>query len=65
MDSTYLLVIDNSPDHAQIVNSFLAQCGRSRKSSFNASSIPSNWKTALKEKSPFFNTDWHTIAGSR
>ena len=51
MDSTYLLVIDNSPDHAQIVNSFLRNAGVAVRV-VNASSIL-ELEEALKEKSPF------------
>jgi len=51
MDSTYLLVIDDSPDHAQVTNSFLRNAGLAVRvvsaSDFN------ELEDALKEKSPF------------
>ncbi len=51
MDSTYLLVIDESPDHAQVTNSFLRNAGLAVRvvsaSDFN------ELEGALKEKSPF------------
>ena len=51
MDSSYLLVIDESPDHAQVIISFLRNAGmavRVAKAS-NSSEI----EDALKEHSPF------------
>jgi len=51
MDSAYLLIIDNSPDHAQVINSFLRNSGVAvwvvNASNFN------ELEDALKEKSPF------------
>lgn len=51
MDSAYLLVIDDSPDHAQVTNSFLRNAGLAVQvvsaSDFN------ELEDALKEKSPF------------
>ncbi len=51
MDSAYLLVIDNSPDHAQLINSFLRNAGIAVRV-VNASSI-NELEEVLKEKSPF------------
>ena len=51
MDSTYLLVIDNSPDHAQVINSFLRNAGVAVRV-VNASSF-SELEDALLEKAPF------------
>ena len=51
MDSAYLLIIDNSPDHAQVINSFLRNSGMAVRV-VNASSY-SELESALKEKSPF------------
>jgi len=51
MDSAYLLIIDNSPDHAQVINSFLRNSGIAvwvvNASNFN------ELEDVLKEKSPF------------
>ena len=51
MDSAYLLVIDNSPDHAQVITSFLRNAGVAVRvvsaSNFN------ELEDVLKEKSPF------------
>jgi diguanylate cyclase (GGDEF)-like protein len=51
MDSAYLLIIDNSPDHAQVVNSFLRNSGLAVRviSASNSSEL----EDALREKSPF------------
>ena len=51
MDSAYLLIIDNSPDHAQVINSFLRNSGLAVRviSASNASEL----EDALREKSPF------------
>ncbi len=51
MDSAYLLVIDNSPDHAQLINSFLRNAGIAVRV-VNASGIH-ELEEVLKEKSPF------------
>ena len=51
MDSAYLLVIDSSPDHAQIINSFLRNAGVAVRV-VNASSFH-ELEEVLKEKSPF------------
>jgi len=51
MDSTYLLIIDNSPDHAQVINSFLRNAGIVVRV-INTSSF-SEFEAVLKEKSPF------------
>lgn len=51
MDSAYLLVIDNSPDHAQVTNSFLRNAGIAVRV-VNASSVQ-QLEEILKEKSPF------------
>jgi diguanylate cyclase (GGDEF)-like protein len=51
MDSAYLLVIDDSPDHAQVITSFLRNAGVAVRvvsvSNFN------ELEDVLKEKSPF------------
>lgn len=51
MDSTYLLVIDSSPDHAQVTNSFLRNAGLAVRvvSAANVSEL----EDVLKDKSPF------------
>ena len=51
MDSAYLLIIDNSPDHAQVINSFLRNSGVAVRV-VNATNL-GDLETALKEKSPF------------
>lgn len=51
MDSAYLLIIDSSPDHAQVINSFLRNSGMA-VSVVNVSGF-SELESALKEKSPF------------
>jgi diguanylate cyclase (GGDEF)-like protein len=51
MDSAYLLVIDDSPDHAQVLNSFLRNAGVAVRVA-NATSFL-ELEDALKEKSPF------------
>ncbi|MCP4047236.1 MAG: EAL domain-containing protein [Gammaproteobacteria bacterium] len=51
MDSAYLLVIDNSTDHAQVINSFLRNAGMAVRV-VSASSLL-DLESALKEKSPF------------
>jgi len=51
MDSAYLLVIDNSTDHAQVVNSFLRNAGMAVRV-VSASSLL-DLESVLKEKSPF------------
>ena len=51
MDSAYLLIIDNSPDHAQVINSFLRNAGVAVRV-VNTSNF-SELENALKEKSPF------------
>ena len=48
MDSAYLLVIDDSPDHAQVLNSFLRNAGVAVRV-VNATSFL-ELETALKEK---------------
>jgi diguanylate cyclase (GGDEF)-like protein len=51
MDSTYLLIIDDSPDHAQIVNSFLRNAGMAVRviNALNSNEL----ENALQEKFPF------------
>ena len=51
MHSTYLLVIDDSPDHAQVINSFLRNAGVAVRV-VNASNID-ELESVLKEKKPF------------
>lgn len=51
MDSAYLLVIDNSTDHAQVINSFLRNAGMAVRV-VSASSLL-DLEGVLKEKSPF------------
>jgi diguanylate cyclase (GGDEF)-like protein len=51
MDSAYLLVIDNSTDHAQVINSFLRNAGMAVRV-VSASSLL-DLESVLKEKSPF------------
>jgi len=51
MHSAYLLVIDNSPDHAQVINSFLRNSGVAVR--VMSVSGPGELETALKEKTPF------------
>ena len=51
MDSTYLLVIDHSPDHAQVINSFLRNAGVAVRV-VSASDL-NEMEDVLKEKSPF------------
>jgi len=51
MDSACLLVIDSSPDHAQLINSFLRNAGLAVRV-VSASNL-NDLENALKEKSPF------------
>ena len=51
MHSAYLLVIDNSPDHAQVINSFLRNSGVAVRV-MSVSGL-GELETALKEKTPF------------
>ncbi len=51
MDSSYLLVINNSPDHAQVINSFLRNAGMAVRVA-NASNL-SEFEQVLTEHSPF------------
>lgn len=51
MQSNYLLVIDNSPDHAQVVNSFLRNSGMAVRV-ISASGVD-ELGVVLKEKEPF------------
>ena len=51
MDSTYLLVIDNSPDHAQVINSFLRNAGVAVRV-VSASNLH-DLEQVLQEKIPF------------
>jgi diguanylate cyclase (GGDEF)-like protein len=51
MDSAYLLVVDNSPDHAQVINSFLRNAGVAVRV-VSASSI-NELEAVLNERSPF------------
>jgi len=51
MQSNYLLVIDNSPDHAQVVNSFLRNSGMAVRV-ITASGVD-ELGVVLKEKEPF------------
>lgn len=51
MDSAYLLVIDNSTDHAQVINSFLRNAGMAVRV-VSASNL-NDLETILKENAPF------------
>ena len=51
MHSAYLLVIDNSPDHAQVINSFLRNSGVAVRV-VSASGL-GELETVLQEKTPF------------
>jgi CheY-like chemotaxis protein len=51
MDSAYLLVIDNSPDHAQVTSSFLRNAGLAVR--VVSASNTNEMEDVLKEKSPF------------
>ena len=51
MDSSYLLVIDNSPDYAQVINSFLRNAGMAVRVA-NASNL-SEFEQVLTEHAPF------------
>ncbi|MDX2428948.1 MAG: EAL domain-containing protein [Xanthomonadales bacterium] len=51
MHSAYLLVIDNSPDHAQVINSFLRNSGVAVRV-VSVSGL-GEFEIALKEKTPF------------
>lgn len=51
MDSSYLLVIDSSPDHAQVINSFLRNAGMAVWVA-NASNL-SEFEQVLTEHAPF------------
>ncbi len=51
MDSTYLLVIDNSPEHAQLINSYLRNAGIAVRV-VNASTY-NELESVLKDKKPF------------
>jgi len=51
MDSSYLLVIDNSPDNAQVINSFLRNAGMAVRVA--SASSQSEFEQVLKEHSPF------------
>ncbi len=51
MDSAYLLVFDHSPDHAQVINSFLRNAGIAVRV-VNASNL-NELEAALIDKSPF------------
>ena len=51
MHSTYLLVIDNSPDHAQVINSYLRNSGIAVRV-ITASGLD-ELETVLEEKTPF------------
>lgn len=51
MDSAYLLVIDDSPDHAQVINSYLRNAGLAVRV-VNASDF-NELEAVLKEKTPF------------
>ena len=51
MDSAYLLVVDESPDHAQVINSFLRNAGLAVR--VVSGSDITELEAALKEKSPF------------
>ena len=51
MHSTYLLVIDDSPDHAQVINSFLRNSGVAVRV-VNASNMD-ELDLVLEEKTPF------------
>ena len=61
MDSIYLLVIDDSPDHAQVINSFLRNAGLAVRV-VNASGF-SELEDVLKEKSPFLILILGCVAG--
>jgi len=51
MDSSYLLVIDNSPDNAQVINSFLRNAGMAVRVA--SASSQSEFEQILEEHSPF------------
>ncbi len=51
MDSAFLLVVDNSPDHAQVVNSFLRNSGMAVRVA-NAVNL-TELESALNDKAPF------------
>jgi CheY-like chemotaxis protein len=51
MHSAYLLVIDNSPDHAQVINSFLRNSGVAVR--VVSASNMDELEIVLKEKTPF------------
>lgn len=51
MDSAYLLVIDDSPDHAQVITSFLRNAGKAVRVA-SATSLK-ELKDVIKEHSPF------------
>ncbi len=51
MDSAYLLVIDDSTDHAQVINSFLRNAGMAVR--VVSASCLLDLESTLKEKSPF------------
>jgi diguanylate cyclase (GGDEF)-like protein len=51
MDSAYILVINDSPDHAQTINSFLRNAGIAVR--VVSASNPQDLENVLKEKSPF------------
>jgi diguanylate cyclase (GGDEF)-like protein len=51
MDSSYLLIIDNSPDNVQVVNSYLRNSGVAVR--VISASSSSELEDALRQKSPF------------
>ena len=51
MHSAYLLVIDNSPDHAQVINSFLRNSGLAV--TVVSATDPDQLEVVLQEKTPF------------
>ena len=51
MDSSNLLVIDNSPDRAQVINSFLRNAGKAVR--VTSAANPGELEENLKEHSPF------------
>lgn len=51
MRSAYLLVIDNSPDHAQVINSFLRNSGLAV--TVVSATDPGQLEVVLQEKTPF------------
>lgn len=51
MDSNYLLIVDNSPDHAQVINSYLRNAGIAVR--VITASTYDELESALRERTPF------------